>query len=60
MKDGESSGDFWYAYHAYHANGLLPSIFSELPVRERGIIMAFIDLKVEAEEKEAKKMKRKK
>ncbi|WP_251855334.1 hypothetical protein [Enterococcus italicus] len=60
MKDGSESGDFWYAYHAYHNNGLLPSIFSEMSVRERGIIMAFIDLKVEAEEKEAKKMKRKK
>nr|DAP21955.1 MAG TPA: hypothetical protein [Caudoviricetes sp.] len=31
-----------------------------MSIRERGILMAFIDLKVEAEEKEAKKMKRKK
>jgi len=55
MKDGSESGDFWYAYHAYINNGLLPSAFAEMSARERGILMAFIDLKVEAEEKAAKK-----
>lgn len=55
MKDGSESGDFWYAYHAYHNNGLLPSAFADMSARERGILMAFIDLKVEAEEKAAKK-----
>jgi len=58
MQDG-ASGEFWYAYHAYHANGMTPSIYANLPKHERAIIMAFIDLKIEAEEKEAKRMKSK-
>lgn len=58
MKDGES-GEFWYAYHAYHANGMIPSIYADLPKHEKAIIMAFIELKIEAEEKEAKRMKSK-
>ena len=57
MTDGES-GEFWYAYHAYHENGLLPSVFANLEKEERAILMAFIDLKIEAEEKAQKKMKR--
>ncbi len=48
-----------YAYHAYHANGMLPSVFSDLPRREQLMIMAFIDVKIEAEEKASKKMKSK-
>ena len=56
MQD-EGSGDFWYAYHAYHNNNVLPSQYARLSPKERGIIMAFIDLKIEAEEKEYKKMK---
>lgn len=58
MKDGESP-EFWYAYHAYHNHGMTPSVFSNLPREERLMIVAFIDIKMEAEEKEAKKMKRK-
>ncbi|EKZ7015253.1 hypothetical protein QLI93_001610 [Listeria monocytogenes] len=54
MKGGES-GEFWYAYHAYHANGMLPSVFSHLPKKEKGILMAFIEMKIEAEEKASKK-----
>lgn len=54
---GEGSGDFWYAYHAYHNNNVLPSQYARLSPKERGMIMAFIDLKIEAEEKEYKKMK---
>lgn len=57
MKDGES-GEFWYAYHAYHKNGMTPSIFSNLPKREKAIVMAFIDINIEAEEKANKKMKK--
>lgn len=60
MKDGSDSGDFWYAYHAYHNHGMLPSIFSSLPIRERGIIMAFIDIRLDEEEKQSRKMKSKK
>lgn len=56
MQD-EGSGDFWYAYHAYHNNNLLPSQYAALDVKERGLLMAFIDLKLEAEEKEYKKLK---
>lgn len=58
MNDGHS-GEFWYAYHAYHANGMLPSVFSSLPKREKAIIMAFIDIKIEKMEKENKKHRRK-
>ena len=59
MEDGSESGDFWYAYHAYHNNGLLPSVFSEMSVKERGILMAFIDIKLDAEDKTSKKIKSK-
>lgn len=59
MEDGSESGDFWYAYHAYHNNGLLPSVFSEMSVKERGILMAFIDIKLDAEDKRSKKIKSK-
>lgn len=57
MEDGDS-GEFWYAYHAYHRNGMTPSIFSNLPKREKAIVMAFIDINIEAEEKANKKMKK--
>lgn len=53
----EGSGDFWYAYHAYHNNNLLPSKYAALSAREKGLIMAFIDLKIEAEEREFKRIK---
>ena len=59
MEDGSESGDFWYAYHAYHNNGLLPSVFSEMSVKERGILMGFIDIKLDAEDKMSKKIKSK-
>lgn len=58
MSDGES-GEFWYAYHAYHANGMTPSTYADLPKHERAIIMAFIDIRIKQEEKAAKRAKRK-
>lgn len=55
MKEGNA--DFWYAYHIYHSNGLLPSQFAVLPKEEKAILMAFIDIKADAEEKANKKMR---
>ncbi|EJC6460075.1 hypothetical protein MZV44_003006 [Listeria monocytogenes] len=56
MRDGQN-GDWWYAHHAYHSNGMRPSEWIKLSRQEKGIIMAFIDLKIEAEEKASKKMR---
>jgi len=56
MKDGDS-GEYWYAFHAYHTAGIAPSQFISLPRRERAMIMAFTDIRIEAEEKTSKKMK---
>lgn len=53
------SGEYWYAYHAYHANGLLPHEYSALPKKEKAIIMAFVQIRQEEEEKQAKKAKKK-
>lgn len=47
-----------YAYHAYHANGMLPSVFAALPRREQLMIMAFIDVKTDQEKKAAKEFKK--
>jgi len=55
MKDGSISGEFWYAYYAYHKMGMLPSAFSELPAREKAMIMAFTEIEAEELEKERKK-----
>ncbi|MBE9390008.1 hypothetical protein [Vagococcus salmoninarum] len=57
MADGESA-EFWYAYHAYHEHGMTPSFFSELPRKEKALIMAFTDIKIEAEQKERKYSKK--
>jgi|GEM_PF-1367367 len=57
MEDG-SSGEFWYAYHAYHKSGMLPSRFSALPIREKAMLKAFIDIEAERIEQEEKKAKR--
>lgn len=55
---GSDSGDFWYAYHAYHKSGLLPSEFANLPVREKAILFAFTKIEIEEIEKQNKKAKR--
>lgn len=55
---GGDSGDFWYAYHAYHKAGLLPSDFANLPVREKAILVAFTKIESEEIEKNNRKMKK--
>lgn len=56
MKDGDS-GEFWYAYHAYHNSGLLPSQFAVLSRREKAMIKAFVDIEAEEREKSEKRAK---
>lgn len=57
MKDPDESGEFWYAYNAYHTNGLLPSEFVALPRRERAMLIAFIQIRAEKEKEESRKAK---
>lgn len=57
MKEGNAP-EFWYAYHAYHKNGMLPSVFANLPRKERAMLIAFIDIEAERIEKENKKYKK--
>lgn len=58
MKDG-ASAESWYAYHAYHAHGMLPSDFFALSRQEKAVIEAFIDIKLEAQERADRRAKRK-
>lgn len=46
-----------YAYYALHKLNILPSQFADMPMREKAVVIAFIDLKIEAEKKEAAKQK---
>lgn len=55
---GDESGEFWYAYHAYHKNGLLPSSFCALSREEKAMLIAFIDIEAEEVKKANKKAKR--
>lgn len=59
MNDPEASGEYWYSYYAFHSHGLLPSQFASLPRRERAIIVAYIKIKMEKDEKAAKQAKTK-
>ena len=59
MKNGEGSGEFWYAYHVYHSHGITPFKYANMDKEERGMLMAFIDLKIEEDEKQARRNRRK-
>ena len=59
MNDPSTSGEYWYSYQAYHAHGMLPSEFASLPRRERAIIIAFIKIRNEQEEKAERQAKMK-
>ena len=59
MKDPETSGEYWYSYYAFHSHGLLPSQFASLPKRERAIIVAYIKIKMEKDEKVERQAKMK-
>ena len=46
------------AYYCFHKIKLLPHEFDALPKREKAMIIAFIQERVEAEKKEASKNKK--
>lgn len=48
-----------YAYFAFHKIHMRPSEFANLPVKEKALIIAFIDEKVKNDKKEASKAKSK-
>jgi len=52
--DGEAN----YAYYALHKLRILPREFEEMDRREKAFIIASIDIKLENEKKEMKKVKR--
>lgn len=47
-----------YAYYCFHNLKLLPSQFDALPLREKAMVIAFINRHVEAEKKEQAKLKK--
>ena len=47
-----------YAYYCFHKLNLLPSQFDALPIREKAMVIAFIKVRIEAEEKEQAKLKK--
>lgn len=47
------------AYYCLHKLRILPSQFNRLPLREKAFVIASIQLRIEAEKKEAQRLKRK-
>lgn len=47
-----------YAYYCFHKLKLLPSQFDALPLREKAMVIAFIQERIESEKKEASKIKK--
>lgn len=47
-----------YAYYCFHKIKLLPSEFDALPKREKAMIIAFIQTRMESEKKESEQAKR--
>ena len=47
-----------YAYYCFHKIKLLPSQFDALPKREKAMVIAFIQTRMEAEKKEAEAAKK--
>lgn len=56
----EGDAETHYAYYCLHRLKKFPHEFFELDLREKAAVMAFIDIQVEDEKKEAAKIKRKK
>ncbi|MEY8370120.1 hypothetical protein AAK938_01275 [Aerococcaceae bacterium 50-4] len=57
MKDPEESGDFWLGYHLFHKSGMTPSQYIELSTKEKGILLAWIDIYSKEMKKAEKKHK---
>jgi len=51
MREGD--GETMYAYFAFHKCHMKPSEFANLPVKERALIIAFIDEYQEEKKKES-------
>ncbi len=49
-----------YAYYCLHKLKILPSVFVDMEQEEKASIIAFIDVKLENDKKEAKKARKKK
>lgn len=47
-----------YAYYCFHKLKLLPSQFDALPPREKAMVIAFIQTRIEAEKKEMASVKK--
>ena len=47
-----------YAYYCFHKLKLLPSQFDALPIREKAMVIAFIKVRIEAEEREQAELKK--
>lgn len=58
MNDPAESGDFWLGYHLFHKSGVLPSQFIEISKKEKGILLAWMEIyskEMKKAEKRAKK-----
>lgn len=56
MKSGDGMTNI--AYYCFHKIKLLPSEFNALPLREKAMVIAFIQERIESEKKEMSKMKK--
>ena len=52
-----NDGETMYAYFAFHKIHMRPSEFASLPVKEKALIIAFIDEYEKQKKKEQSKMK---
>ncbi|MBD5103720.1 MAG: hypothetical protein HDT47_02525 [Ruminococcaceae bacterium] len=57
MEEGDWEANF--AYYALHKLYILPSVFLEMGEQEKAFVAAAIKIRIENEEKEAKKIKAK-
>lgn len=53
----EGDGETMYAYFAFHKIHMRPSEFANLPVKEKALIIAFIDEYQKEKKKEQSKMR---
>lgn len=58
MNDPEDSGDFWLGYHLFHKSGVLPSQFIEISRKEKGILLAWMDIYSKEMKKAQKRAKK--
>lgn len=56
MEEGDSEAN--YAYYALHKLKIRPKDFVEMDKYEKAVVIAYIDIKIDSDKKQASKLKR--